>query len=158
MDLSVAENAILEVHSKPPFSHGFMGWFLDTSELSTYAEKLISEYAIKTPSKDTPARHLSGGNLQRLVLARELSRNPKLLIAAQPTRGLDVGATEYIRRKLIDQRESGVAILLISEDLDEITSLSDRIAVMYEGRIVGMMCADKAKVEEIGLMMSGGKS
>jgi len=110
-----------------------------------------------TPSKDVPAKNLSGGNLQRLILARELSRNPKLLIANQPTRGLDVGATEFIRSKLMEQRGKGMAILLISEDLDEIMSMSDRIAVMYEGKIAGMVPAAKAKIKEIGLMMAGAK-
>lgn len=162
MDFSIAENAILETHSESPFAdRWFMPfdrkWFLNKNEIGKYTEKLIREYDIKTPSKDAPARNLSGGNLQRLILARELSRNPKILIANRPTRGLDVGATEFIRNKLMEQRGEGVAILLISEDLDEIMSMSDRIAVMYEGEIVGMVPAANAKVKEIGLMMAGAK-
>ena len=162
MDFSVAENAILETHHRPPFADGWFlpfakGWFLNNQEIDRYVERLISDYEVKTPSKDVPVKHLSGGNLQRLILARELSREPKLLVAAQPTRGLDVGATEYIRRKLMEQRARGTAILLISEDLDEILSLSDRIAVMYEGEIVGIVPAEEAEVEEIGLMMAGAK-
>ena len=162
MDFSIAENIILETHSKSPFVHrGFMPfdrkWFLNKDEIGKHAERLISEYSIVTPSKDTPARTLSGGNLQRLILARELSRNPKLLIANQLTRGLDVGGTEFIRSNLMEQRGKGTAILLISEDLDEIMSMSDRIAVMYEGEIVGIIPAAKAKIKEIGLMMAGAK-
>ena len=152
MDFSVAENAILETHNSPPFTDG---WFLNRREIDRYVEGLISDYGVKTPSKDAPVRHLSGGNLQRLLLARELSRRPKLLIASQPTRGLDVGATEYIRRRLVEQREKGTAILLISEDLDEVLSLSDRVAVMYEGEIVGIVPEGEADVEEIGMMMAG---
>lgn len=162
MDFSIANNAILETHSKSPFAHRWFmpfdrKWFLNKKEIGRHAEKLIDEYDIVTPSKDVPAKNLSGGNLQRLILARELSRNPKLLIANQPTRGLDVGATEFIRSKLMEQRGKGMAILLISEDLDEIMSMSDRIAVMYEGKIAGMVPAAKAKIKEIGLMMAGAK-
>ena len=162
MDFSIAENMILETHSKSPFSHRWFmpfnrKWFLNKKEIDKHADRLISEYNIVTPSKDVPARNLSGGNLQRLILARELSRNPKILIANQPTRGLDVGATEFIREKVIEQREKGMAIMLISEDLEEIISMSDRIAVMYEGKIVGLIPAAKAKIKEIGLMMAGAK-
>ena len=154
MDFSIAENTILEMRRRPPFSDG---WFLNPQVIERHAEDLISDYDVKTPSMDVPVKQLSGGNLQRLILARELSRQPKLLIAAQPTRGLDVGATEYIRRRLMEQRERGTAILLISEDLDEVLSLSDRIAVMYEGEMVGIVSEEEAEVEEIGLMMAGAK-
>jgi ABC-type uncharacterized transport system ATPase subunit len=162
MDFSVAENVILGAHHLPPFSDGWFfpfsrAWFSNPQEIDRCAEELISGYDVKTPSKDVPVKHLSGGNLQKLILARELSRQPKLLIAAQPTRGLDVGATEYIRGRLVDQRAKGLAILLISEDLDEILSLSDRIAVMYEGEIVGTVSEEEAEIEEIGLMMAGAK-
>jgi len=162
MDFSIAENLVLETHSKPPFAHQWFmpfdkKWFLNRHEIDKHAEKLISEYDIMTPSKDVPARNLSGGNLQRLILARELSRNPRVLIANQPTRGLDVGATEFIRNKLMEQRGKGMAIFLISEDLDEIISMSDNVAVMYEGEIVGMVPAAKARIKEMGLMMAGVK-
>ena len=162
MGFSVAENLILEMHSKPPFSHRWFlpfdkKYFLDEQEIRKHAERLIQEYDITTPSADAPARNLSGGNLQRLILAKVLYRNPKLLVAAKPTSGLDVGATEFIRNKLMEQKEKEVAILLISEDLNEIMSLSDRIAVMYEGKIVGIIPAAKAKIREIGLMMAGVK-
>ncbi len=160
MNFTVAENLILGAQSEPPFVNRWFlpinkKWFLDKKEIANHALKLIDEYDIKTPSKDVPARNLSGGNLQRLILARELSRQPKLLIANQPTRGLDVGAIEFIRGKLVEQSAKGVATLLISEDLDEIMSLSDRIVVIYEGQIAGILSAKTAKVREIGLMMAG---
>lgn len=162
MDFSVADNLILEIHSESPFSYRWFlpfdkKYFLDKQEIRKHAERLIQEYDIATPSVDAPTRNLSGGNLQRLILAKVLSRNPKLLVAAQPTSGLDVGATEFIRNKLMEQKGKGVAILLISEDLNEILSLSDRIAVMYEGKIVGIIPAAKAEIREIGLMMAGVK-
>ena len=119
------------------------------------ARQLVSEFSVKTPRLDTPVKNLSGGNIQKLIMARELSRDPMLLIAAQPTRGVDIGATEFIHQRLLEQRAAGKAILLISEDLDEIRALSDRIAVMYEGRIVGVVERDQATVEEIGLIMAG---
>jgi simple sugar transport system ATP-binding protein len=162
LDFSIAENIILETHSDPPFAYRWIlpfkkRWFIDQDEVDKYAEKLLLEYNIVAAGKDTLARHLSGGNLQRLILARELSREPKVLVANQPTRGLDVGATEFIRRKLLEQRDRGVAILLISEDLDEVMSMSDRIAVLYEGEIMGILPAEKAKVEEVGMMMAGAR-
>jgi general nucleoside transport system ATP-binding protein len=116
---------------------------------------LIQRFNIKTPSHQTPVKNLSGGNIQKLILARELSRNPDVLIASQPTRGVDISATEYIHSVLIQQRSAGVAILLISEDLDEILALSDRIAVLYEGRVVGILNREDADVETLGLMMAG---
>jgi simple sugar transport system ATP-binding protein len=107
------------------------------------------------PSIDAPAWTLSGGNLQKLILAKVLSRTPKILIASSPTAGLDVGATEFINEKLKEQRTNGVGVLLLSGDLNEIMSLSDRIAVMYDGRIMGILSANTADIEEIGLMMGG---
>jgi len=159
-DFSVAENVIIERHSESPFAYRWFlpfdkKWFLNRHEVRKLVRELISEYDIKTPSEDAPTMTLSGGNLQRLILARELSRNPKLLIANQPTRGLDIGATEFVRKKLMEQKGKRMAILLISEDLDEIMSMSDRIAVMYEGRIVETIPAARAKIEDIGAMMAG---
>jgi ABC-type uncharacterized transport system ATPase subunit len=150
-DFTVAENAILETHR----SHFTQGLFLDQLAIRKHVNDLISNYDVKTPSAETPARNLSGGNLQKLILGRELSRHPELLLAAQPTRGLDVGATEYIRQELMRARDQGTAILLISEDLDEVLSLSDRILVMYEGQIVGELSSEKADIETLGLMMGG---
>ena len=122
---------------------------------SRYADKLIRSFRIKTPSRDTKIKSLSGGNIQKAVVARELSRDPRVLIAAQPTRGVDIGATEYIHALLLEQRQNGLAILLISEDLDEIMALSDRIAVIYEGQIMGIVNGEEATAEQLGLLMAG---
>jgi len=164
MDFSLKENVILEMHSKPPFANGWflnkLGikscWFLNAPEIDKFADKLISEFNIVAPSREVPAKNLSGGNLQKLILAREISRRPKVLIACQPTRGLDVGATEYIRKKLLEEAQKGVAILLISEDLDEVLMMSDRIAVMYEGQIMDIVPPD-TDIRKIGLLMAGVK-
>ena len=116
-EFSVEENIYLHDHSAPEFTHGI---FLDFASMESHAIDLVKEFAVKTPSLDTPLKNLSGGNIQKLIMARELSRRPQVLIAAQPTRGVDIGATEYIHQRLLAQREAGTAILLISEDLDEI--------------------------------------
>ena len=151
-NFSVQENLFLRDHGSPEFTRGI---FLNMRKMAARARALIKEFSVKTPQLDTPIKNLSGGNIQKLIMARELSRNPKLLVAAQPTRGVDVGSTEFIHQRLLEQRAAGKAILLISEDLDEIRTLSDRIAVIYEGRIVGMVERNQASVEEIGLMMAG---
>jgi simple sugar transport system ATP-binding protein len=150
--LSVAENLILKSYREPPIC---VGWFLDWNAVRGRAAHLVAEYGIATPTVDTPVYTLSGGNLQRLILAREISAEPRLLVAVHPTRGLDVGATEAVHRLLVRQRERGAAILLISEDLDELLALSDRIGVLFEGNIVGEVEAEKADIREIGLMMAG---
>jgi simple sugar transport system ATP-binding protein len=149
---SVAENMILQNHGAQPFSRGSL---MDFGAIRRHTADLIRSFNIKTPNQGVPAKNLSGGNIQKLILARELSRHPSVLIAAQPTRGVDISATEYIHSVLMRQRGDGVAILLISEDLDEIFALSDRIAVMYEGKIVGVLDRDAADVETLGLMMAG---
>jgi general nucleoside transport system ATP-binding protein len=151
-DFSVQENLFLRDHAAPEYTHGI---FMNFAKMSNRTRQVIKEYSVKTPSLDTPLKNLSGGNIQKLIMARELSRRPKVLIAAQPTRGVDIGATEYIHQRLLEQRAEGTAILLISEDLDEIRTLSDRIAVMYEGQIVGIVERNQATVEQIGLMMAG---
>jgi general nucleoside transport system ATP-binding protein len=151
-EFSVEENVFLHEHTSPKYTHGI---FLDFRKMAAHARDLVNQFAVKTPSLDTPIKNLSGGNIQKLIMARELSRKPRVLIAAQPTRGVDIGATEYIHQRLLEQRQAGIAILLISEDLDEIRSLSDRIAVIYEGQIIGIVERGKASVEEIGLMMAG---
>lgn len=151
-EFSVAENLILRDHAKQPFSRG---GFLNFRAISRQSAQLIEQFNVKTPSQDTPAKNLSGGNIQKLLLARELSRNPKVVIAAQPTRGLDVGATEYVHQVLMDQRAEGTAVLLISEDLDEVLALSDRIIVIYEGQIMGEVITEQASPEQLGLMMAG---
>lgn len=153
-DFSVAENYILEDHHKPPYSQSS---FLNFKVISSKTREAVEQFNIKTPTIDTPIKNLSGGNIQKLILARELARAPKVLIAAQPTRGVDIGATEYIHKKLIEQRCSGTTTLLISEDLDEIRALSDRIAVMNEGKLMGIVNRGEATIEELGLMMAGVK-
>ena len=151
-EFSVAENIILQDHVRPPFSKSS---FLDFKAIARRSQDLVREFRIKTPGIDTPIKNLSGGNIQKVILARELSNNPTVLIAAQPTRGVDIGATEYIHQRLLDQRSQGTAILLISEDLDEILALSDRIAVLYEGEVMGVVQRDETNAEELGLMMAG---
>jgi simple sugar transport system ATP-binding protein len=151
-EFSVLENLFLHDHNSPRFTHGI---FLDFPRMKEYANDLIEKFTVKTPNLDTPVKNLSGGNIQKLIMARELARDPKVLIAAQPTRGVDIGATEYIHQRLLKQRDAGTAILLISEDLDEIRTLSDRIAIIYEGTIIGIVNRDQASVEQIGLMMAG---
>ncbi len=151
-NMSVAENSILKSYYKPPYRKGFS---IDYSKVRELAEDLIKEYNIVVPTPDTPAKLLSGGNMQKLIVGRELKRKPKLIIASNPTFGLDVGATEYIREKLLYERDEGAAILLVSGDLDEVMQLSDRIAVMFNGEFVGIVRPEEVTVEEIGLMMSG---
>ncbi len=151
-EFSVADNFILEDHNRPPYSNGL---FLDFKNIKARAKQMVDAFHVKTPSLDTPLKNLSGGNIQKLILARELARKPKVLIASQPTRGVDIGASEYIHLRLLEQREAGTATLLISEDLDEIRALSDRIAVIYEGRIMGIVDGEDATLERLGLMMAG---
>jgi ABC-type uncharacterized transport system ATPase subunit len=152
-DFTVAENLILQDHWRSPFAS--MKFILNFGAIRNACRDAIKRYEIKTPSIETPIKSLSGGNIQKLILARELSRKPHILIAAQPTRGVDIGATEYIHRRLLEERAKGTAILLISEDLDEIRALADRIAVMYEGEIVGIVDRDTVSTETIGAMMAG---
>jgi simple sugar transport system ATP-binding protein len=145
----------MKKYRQPPISHG---WSLDSVEAARFANQLKESYDIIVPSVKTPARLLSGGNLQRVILAREISGKPSIMVAVQPTRGLDVGAIEGVHRLLLAQREAGAGILLISEELEELLALSDRILVMYEGRIMGEIIGhseDQATVEAIGLMMTG---
>lgn len=150
--MSIADNLILKNYHQTPISNGL---FLNHAAITSYADTLIEQYAIMPPDCSTPIKMLSGGNIQRALLAREISNNPALLIIAHPTSGLDVGATETIRQLLLAQREHGMAILLISEDLEEILTLSDRVAVIYEGQIMGLLPAKQADMEQIGLMMAG---
>ncbi len=156
LDFSVSENLILGQQDKPPFATRWAT--LNLEKASSFSDGLIQEYSIKTPSRNTLVRHLSGGTQQRIVLAREFSRKPKFVIASQPTRGLDVGATEYVRKKLVEMRDQGCAILLISADLEEVLALSDRIAVLYEGQIVAVRECSKTNEFELGLLMTGGKN
>jgi general nucleoside transport system ATP-binding protein len=150
--LSVQDNLIAKSYDQAPVGGRFL---LDRRGARRYAEELASRFDIRGADLDAPVSALSGGNLQKVVLAREISANPRLLVAAQPTRGLDLGAADATRRLLIEQRDAGRGILLISEDLDELIRLSDRIAVIYEGRITGTFPAHRADEEEIGLLMAG---
>ncbi len=127
---------------------------LDRKKIHEDAVEIIREFQIKASPGDQ-LRKLSGGNMQKVVLARALSRKPKVLIASQPTRGLDVGATEYVRKRLLEERDKGTAIVLLSEDLDEVLALSDRIAVIYEGGIRGIVPSAEATPEKLGLLMAG---
>jgi len=150
--LSIRENLILKKYRRSPFSHGE---FLDNKEIEENARCAMSDYQIAAPSYETPVKLLSGGNIQKVVLARELSENPSLIIAVHPTYGLDIGATEQVRKILLVQRERGAATLLISEDLEEIMTLSDRILVIFNGEAMGILDAERADIGEIGLMMAG---
>ncbi len=149
-NLSITDNVIMKKYNQPPISHG---WLMSSSAAEQYANELKDAYDIVVPSLNTPVRLLSGGNLQRVILAREISSQPALMIAMQPTRGLDVGAIEGVHSLLLAQREQGAAVLLISEELDELLDLSDRIYVIYEGEIIGEVT--DGDLEKIGLMMTG---
>jgi simple sugar transport system ATP-binding protein len=151
-NLSISDNLILKTYRNPPFCSGT---FLNHRFIHDYAKSLVEKFQVITPSLETPAKLLSGGNLQRLILAREISCSPRLMIAVHPTRGLDVSATESVHRMLLEEREKGAAVLLISEDLEELTALSDRLAVIYEGEIMGIVDPKDVTLEDIGLMMAG---
>ena len=155
LPFSLYENSILGAQRKKTFRKG-LG--LDYRKIREYTRKLIKEFDVRTPNEKVQAKSLSGGNQQKLILARELDRDPSLLIASQPTRGLDVGAIEFVHQRLIEQRNKGKAVLLVSLELDEVMDLSDRIAVMYDGKIVGIVDAKKTNELELGIMMAGGKS
>ena len=151
-NMTITENTIMKNYCDDPIGNG---WSINFTCAHDYARGLKDKYDILAPNVRTMARKLSGGNLQKVILAREISAAPKMMVAMQPTRGLDVGAIEAIQRLLLEQRETGTAILLISEELEELLSLSDRIAVIYEGEIMGMVDAKDANINEIGLMMTG---
>jgi ABC-type uncharacterized transport system ATPase subunit len=153
LDFSLAENLALHDFDKPPASR--FGW-LFPSRLIERARRLLREFDVRGGGPPTLAASLSGGNQQKVVVAREVSRNPRVLLAAQPTRGLDVGAIEFVHRRLVQERDNGRAILLVSFELDEILSLSDRILVLYEGQIVGEYTPDVSE-EELGIAMTGGR-
>jgi simple sugar transport system ATP-binding protein len=153
LEFSIAENIALHDYAKPPNAR--FGW-LFPGQLASRAKTLIREFDVRGGGPFTRAGGLSGGNQQKVVAAREIARDPSVLIAAQPTRGLDVGAIEYLHRRLVQERDEGRAILLISLELEEVMSLSDRILVVYEGEIVGEHTGEVSE-EEIGLEMLGGK-
>ena len=152
MEFTVAENLILGLQRRPAFKKN---GFLDKHSIEEFAEESIQNYEIATPSPFQIARVLSGGNLQKIILARELSQKPKCVIASSPTRGLDVGAMKFVHNRLVELRGQGVGVLLISEDLDEIFNVSDRIAVIFRGKIMGVFDIDKINTEKVGLLMAG---
>jgi simple sugar transport system ATP-binding protein len=148
---TVAENLVLDVFDSPPFSRGIA---LQADQIAQNARERVAEFDIRTPSVTVAAGTLSGGNQQKVVIARELSRPLRLFVASQPTRGVDVGAQEFIHRRMVAERDRGTAVVLISTELDEILGLADRIAVMYRGKVVGILPAGASR-DEIGLMMAG---
>ncbi|GAB4283687.1 MAG: ABC transporter ATP-binding protein [Coriobacteriia bacterium] len=153
LEFDLAENLVLGDHRTRPYStHGL----LHPKAVTAMARKRIDDYDVRTPSEKVTASSLSGGNQQKLVVAREIGRDPELLVAAQPTRGLDVGAIEFVHRQILDERAEGKAVLLVSLELEEVLSLADRILVMYEGRIVREFTADEADEETLGYYMTGG--
>ena len=154
-NFTVAENLMLLAHAEPEFSRRGV---LRTNAIRSHGENLVEEYTVRTPDLATPTSSLSGGNIQKLILARELHGQPPVLLAAQPTRGVDIGAAEYIHERLVAQREQGTAILVISEDLDEVMALSDDVAVMFEGRIVAVVPRRDCTVQGLGLLMAGGEA
>ena len=151
-DLTVAENLVADRHSWPLFSQSGV---LKRRTIKGAADELVRAFDIRPPDANRPVGTLSGGNKQKVVIARAFASEPKVLIVSQPTRGVDVGATEYIRRRLLAERQKGTAILLISADLDEVLALSDRVAVMYEGRFLATLPAEEATADRVGLLMAG---
>jgi len=152
LDYPVEDNMILNTYYLPPQAKGMV---MQEAVIAERAENLVAEYDVRTPSISTPTGNLSGGNQQKVIVARELSRPVRLLIASQPTRGLDVGSIEYIHSQLVRKRDEGVAVFVVSAELDEVMSLSDRIMVMFEGKIMGTVSAVGATKEELGLLMAG---
>jgi len=153
LPFTAAQNAILGDHHRAPYA-GPAG-LLDEGTIRDHAEKLITEYDVRPKNASIPAANYSGGNAQKLIVARELEREPTVLVLAQPTRGVDIGAIEFIHQQIVDARDSGLPVLLVSADLNEVLSLSDRIVVMFEGRIMGELSHDEATPELLGLMMAG---
>ena len=151
-EFSVAENLVLDVYDQPPYASGVA---LNLEAIRTTAQRRVADYDVRTTSIATPAKTLSGGNQQKVIVAREMGREVKLLLASQPTRGLDVGSIEFVHKQIVAQRDEGAAVVIVSSELDEIYALSDTIAVMYEGRIVGF-CAPDTPENDLGLMMAGG--
>ena len=155
LDYTLAENMILQTYFKEPFQKS---GFLQNNEIEKYSDRLIKQFDVRSgQGSDTVARSMSGGNQQKAIIAREIDRDPMLLVAVQPTRGLDVGAIEYIHKQLVNERDEGRAVLMVSLELDEVMNVSDRILVIYEGELVGEFKPEEITVEELGLYMSGSK-
>jgi general nucleoside transport system ATP-binding protein len=152
MAYSIADNMVLNNYYQPPFASGIV---MHQDEIDEQAQELVEEFDVRTPSIHTPARNLSGGNKQKVIVAREFSRPITLLIAAQPTRGIDVGSIEFIHNQIVEQRDAGAAVLVVSAELDEVLSLADYVAVMFDGRIVDVLPRKEATREKVGLLMAG---
>ena len=157
LNFTIAQNTVLGIHYRKPYIKRRGMDVINIIPIKEKAERLIREFDIRPPDQKNLAGNLSGGNQQKVIVAREFDQDPKCLVAAQPTRGIDVGSIEFIHERLLQARDAGKAVLLISADLEEILSISDRIAVIYEGKIVGIMNHDEATEEHLGLMMTGGK-
>ncbi|HWS99044.1 MAG TPA: ABC transporter ATP-binding protein [Pyrinomonadaceae bacterium] len=155
LDFDLAENSILGIHYRRPAVNG-LGILLDDDAIDARARQIIKDFDVRPPNPDLPARALSGGNQQKLIIGREFDLRPKLILISQPTRGVDIGAIEFIHRKLVALRDSGCAVLLVSAELEEVTALADRLLVIHDGRIVGEVDPRVATPEEIGLLMTGG--
>lgn len=151
---SIAENLVLNTYYREPFSNGIQ---LDRAAIQASAVGLVHDFDVRTPSVFNPVANLSGGNQQKVIVAREFSRSISLLVAAQPTRGLDVGSIEYIHRRIVEKRDEGAAVLIVSTELDEVFALADRIAVMYQGKIVDVLDPEVATPQQLGLLMGGSR-
>jgi len=157
LDFDLAENSILGDHYRQPAVSGLGDVFLNDRGIRERALAVINDFDVRPPNPDLPARALSGGNQQKLIIGREFELKPKLLLVSQPTRGVDIGAIEFIHRKLVSLRDAGCAVLLVSAELEEVTALADRLLIIHKGRIVGEVDPKHTTVEEIGLLMTGGK-
>jgi simple sugar transport system ATP-binding protein len=155
LDFDLAENAILGADDRPPVSVGPARVWLNLGAIRAKTEKILKDFDVRPANPDLTARSLSGGNQQKLILGREIEQGPRLLLVAQPTRGVDIGGIEFIHKRLVEMRDAGCALLLVSSELEEVTALSDRLLVMREGRIVGEVDPAQASLEEIGLLMTG---
>ncbi|MDT7603763.1 MAG: ral nucleoside transport system ATP-binding protein [Acidobacteriota bacterium] len=154
LDFDLAENSILGTHYRPPATNGIL---LNESAIRSHASRLIKDFDVRPANPDLPARALSGGNQQKLIMGREMELKPKLLLVSQPTRGVDIGAIEFIHRQIVALRDTGCAILLVSAELEEVTALADRLLIIHEGKIAGEVDPTQTSVEEIGLLMTGGR-
>ena len=153
LDSDLEENAILGVHYRPPAASG---GFLNSSAITTRTKEIIKNFDVRPPHPELAAKNLSGGNQQKLIIGREFELNPKLLLVSQPTRGVDIGAIEFIHRKIIALRDAGSAVLLVSAELEEVIAVADRLLVIYKGKFVGEVDPKSTSNEQIGLLMTGG--
>ena len=154
LEFGLDENAILGVHYRPPVTYGV---FVNDRQVQRRTADIIQRFDVRPPNPALPARALSGGNQQKLIIGREFELRPRLLLVAQPTRGVDIGAIEFIHRKLVELRDAGCAVLLVSAELEEVMSLADRLLVIHKGRIAGEVDPQMASAAEVGMLMTGGR-